>query len=115
MLMRIALSVLLLLHGVAHLVGFLGPWGLLPAPQPGAAPPPPTNELFGGRVSIGDATARGFGVVWLVVGLAFAMVAFGVWRQTPWSRTAYITVVLASLALSIAWWPVARIGVFVNV
>jgi 2-hydroxy-6-oxonona-2,4-dienedioate hydrolase len=112
--MRIALSVLLLLHGAAHLVGFLAPWGLLPAPHPGAAPPPQTNVLLGGRVTIEDTTARGLGVIWLVVGLAFVMVAFGLWRQSPWSRTAYITVVLVSLALSIAWWPVARIGVLVN-
>jgi pimeloyl-ACP methyl ester carboxylesterase len=70
--------------------------------------------LLGGRVTLGDAMARGLGVVWLAIGLAFVIVAFGLWRQTPWSRTAFVAVVLASLALSIAWWPVARIGVFVN-
>lgn len=112
--MRIAISVLLLFHGAAHLVGFLGPWGLLPSPKPGMAAPPQTNLLFGGRVALGEAMARGFGVVWLMVGIAFALVAFGLWRQAPWSRVAYATIVLASLALNIAWWPLARVGVFVN-
>ena len=112
--MRIAISILLLLHGVAHLVGFLGPWGFLPAPRPGMAPPPQTNVLFGGRVALGDTMARALGIAWLVIAIAFAIVAFGLWRQAPWIRVAYATIVLTSLALTIAWWPLSRIGVLVN-
>jgi hypothetical protein len=112
--MRIAISILLLLHGAAHLVGFLGPWGLLPAPKPGMAAPPQTSVLFGGRVALGDTMARALGIAWLVIGIAFAIVAFGFWRQAPWVRVPYATIVLTSLALTIAWWPLSRIGVLVN-
>src|SRR5687768_4679965 len=101
--MRIAFALFLLLHGFAHLVGFLLPWGMLPAPGPGEVPPPNPNVLFGGRLTLGDSAARGLGVFWLIAALAFAIVAYGVWRQTPWSRTALIIVALASLALSVAW------------
>jgi 2-hydroxy-6-oxonona-2,4-dienedioate hydrolase len=110
--MRVALSVFLLLHGVAHLVGFLSPWGLAPAPASAAAPP--SNVLFGGRLTLSDATARGFGLVWLIVAVAFAVVAVGVWRRAPWSWPALAGVSLISLALSAAWWPTARIGVLIN-
>ena len=112
--MRIAFSLLLLFHGAAHFVGFLGPWGLLPKPPAGAAPPTPTNVLFGGRVTLGDAMARSLSIVWLAAGLAFLIVAFGVWRQAPWSRGACVTVLVLSLLLSVVWWPVARIGVVIN-
>jgi len=111
--MRAAFAAFLLLHGIAHLVGFLLPWGLIPAPPPDAAPLPQVNVLFG-RVTLGDTTARWLGVLWLIAALAFAVVAIGVWRQTPWSRPALVGVALVSLALSIAWWPTARLGVLIN-
>jgi len=112
--MRAAFAAFLLLHGIAHLVGFLLPWGLIPAPAPGAAPPPPTNVLFG-RVALSDSTARGLGILWLIAAMAFVVVAIGVGRQAPWSRPALIAVALASLALSTAWWPTAWIGALINV
>ncbi len=112
--MRIAFSLLLFFHGAAHFVGFAGPWGFLPKPPPGAAPPPPTNVLFGGRVTVGEAMARTLSIVWLAAGMAFLVVAFGVWRQAPWSRGACVAVLVSSLLLSMVWWPVARIGVLIN-
>jgi 2-hydroxy-6-oxonona-2,4-dienedioate hydrolase len=113
--MRMAFVLVLVLHGVAHLVGFLSPWGLLPATVPSGAAGSSPNALFGGRVTLGDATARGFGVIWLVAALSFVVVAIGFWRRDPWSLPALVSVTVASLALSTAWWPAARIGVFVNV
>jgi 2-hydroxy-6-oxonona-2,4-dienedioate hydrolase len=113
--MRTAVVFVLILHGIAHLVGFLSPWGLMPAPAPLAATGPSPNILFGGRLTLGDATARGFGVIWLVAALSFVIVAIGFWRREPWSLPALVSVTIASLALSTAWWPAARFGVLVNV
>jgi 2-hydroxy-6-oxonona-2,4-dienedioate hydrolase len=113
--MRIAFVLVLILHGVAHLIGFLGPWGLLPAASPSAVPAPSPNALFGGRLTLGDTAARGFGLIWLVAALSFVIVGIGFWRRDSWSLPALVSVSLASLALSTAWWPAARIGVLVNV
>jgi 2-hydroxy-6-oxonona-2,4-dienedioate hydrolase len=113
--MRIAFVLVLILHGVAHLVGFLSPWGLLPPTSPSSVPTPSPNALFGGRLTLGDTAARGFGVIWLVAALSFVIVAIGFWRRDSWSLPALVSVSLASLALSTAWWPAARIGVLVNV
>jgi 2-hydroxy-6-oxonona-2,4-dienedioate hydrolase len=113
--MRIAIVLALILHGIAHLVGFLSPWGLLPAPAvAGSPPPPPSNSLFGGRLTLGDTTSRGFGVVWLIVGFSFVIVAIAFWRREPWSLVALLSLAVASLVLSKAWLPAARIGVLVN-
>jgi pimeloyl-ACP methyl ester carboxylesterase len=110
--MRIAFASFLLLHGIAHLVGFLTPWHLTPASRESASPA--TTALLGGRVTVSDATARWLGVVWLLGALAFGVVAVGVWRHASWAIPAVIVVAAASLALSVTWWPVARIGAVIN-
>jgi 2-hydroxy-6-oxonona-2,4-dienedioate hydrolase len=112
--MRIAASLFLLVHGIAHLVGFLTPWHLLPAATEGTTPPS-TNMLLGGRLVLGEGAAKGLGIAWLALFLAFAVVAFGVWKQASWSRSGVVAVALVSLLFSLAWWPTARIGVYVNV
>jgi 2-hydroxy-6-oxonona-2,4-dienedioate hydrolase len=109
--MRFAFAIFLALHGFAHLVGFLGPWGVLPA-QNGASNA--VNALFGGRVVLGMTASRGLAFLWLAMGLAFAVVAIGWWQGNPWSLRALIAVAAVSLLLNIAWWPVARVGVFIN-
>jgi 2-hydroxy-6-oxonona-2,4-dienedioate hydrolase len=113
--MRIAFVLVLILHGIAHLVGFLSPWGLLPTTGSSAAQELSSNALFGGRFTLGDTAARGFGVIWLVAALAFVVVAIGFWRADPRAWSALVFVTVGSLALSTAWWPAARIGVLVNV
>src|SRR4029079_17731062 len=112
--MRTLFAGFLLLHGIAHLVGFLSPWGLLPAPAPGAAAAPPTNELFAGRVTLGEGASRELGLLWLLAAFAFAIVAKGVWLKAQWTVPSLITVTLISLVLTLVWWRAARIGAFVD-
>jgi len=108
--MRNALAVLLLLHGFAHLVGFLNPWGLVSHSASGENP----NQLLGGRVVLGIAASRVLSVVWLAMGFAFAAVAYGWWSRASWSLAAAIIILLASLVLTLIWWPTARIGAMIN-
>ena len=110
--MRAFFAVVLLLHAFAHLVGFLVPWRLVPAP-PNA--PPTMNRILGGRFTLTEGAARRLGVVWLIAGLSFAVIAIAWWRQQPWSGEALLLVVLASLVLTAVWWPTARIGLALNV
>jgi hypothetical protein len=107
--MKIVLGVLLLAHGVAHLVGFLVPWRLFEA-----ADLPYGTTIFAGRVDLGPTGIRLLGLVWLVVALAFAVSAVAVWTATPRALSALLPLVLASLALCAAGWPAAKIGVPVN-
>ncbi|HEX7241045.1 MAG TPA: hypothetical protein VF263_12305 [Longimicrobiaceae bacterium] len=107
--MRIALAVLMLLHGVAHLPGFLVPWRLVEA---GALPTGTT--LLAGRVDVGGAGIRAFGVLWLLAAAAFLLAAFGAWTDRTWWVQATAAVALASLLMSVLAWPASRIGVAVN-
>ena len=112
--MRSIIAIFLVLHGAAHMVGFLAPWGVAPRGADGA-PPPALDSLFGGRISLSQSAARGIGIVWLVVALLFAIVSIAWWRHAPWSTSALVGVIVLSLLLSIAWWPAARIGAFINI
>jgi pimeloyl-ACP methyl ester carboxylesterase len=109
--MRALFVAALLLHALAHLVGFLVPWKLVtPRGRPAEA-----MQLFGGRVALGTTGARAFGIVWLLAGLGFAWIVIGWWRGQPWAGAALIAIVLGSLLLTAIWWPTARIGFLLNV
>lgn len=112
--MRIGLALLLLLHGLAHLVGFLTPWGLAPAVRSAPAITP-LRVLFGGRLTLGDDAWRGFGLLWLAVAFGFAVAAVATGLGASWSITAVIGVALISLLMTLAWWPATRAGAAVNV
>ena len=91
--MRIALALLFIVHGIAHLPGFLVPWRL-------AAPAdmPYTTTVLGGAVDLGPVGIRAMSTLWLLA--ALAPLALGV--------------TLFSLVLSILGWPQARIGLALN-
>ena len=107
--MRIAIAVVMMLHGIAHLVGFAVPWRL--APAPGGVYP---RALFDGRLVIGEAGMRAVGVVWLLLALGFLAVGAGaVMARAGWVEAA-IGVALFSLMWCLVGWPEARLGAVMN-
>ena len=107
---RIALGVLMLAHGVAHLPGLLASWRLATFPEI-----PYHTTLLGGRIDVGDGGMRLVGALWLVAALAFGVAALGAFQTRGWWTSAALAAALGSLALCVTEWPAARIGVFVNV
>jgi hypothetical protein len=108
--MRFVLAVLLVAHGVAHLVGFVSSWKLATL-----AGLPYKTTVFSGHVDVGHAGIRVMGVLWLLAALAFQVAAFAVSTETGWAVRFTIAAVIASLILCVVGWPDARIGVAVNV
>jgi hypothetical protein len=106
--MYAALAILLLLHGLAHLVGFFGPWGL-------ANSPVPQGTLLAGRISTGMIGMRIVGLLWLGGSLAFTIAAFGVLRHAPWWPAFTFGAAVASLLLCIVNLPQAKLGIPINV
>ena len=106
--MRFVFVTLLIGHGVAHIVGFVVPWKLMQMPEM-----PYRTTILGGMMDVGDAGIRLMGVLWLLIGLAFAVVAGGV--VAGWSlRTAVFALLALSSAFCVIGWPEARIGLIVN-
>ena len=108
--MRIALAVLMLLHGIAHLPGFIAAWR-----PDGFGEMPYKTTILAGRVDLGDAGIRVIGVVWLLVAIGFVVAAAGTFTGRSWWMVALVGVALVSLGLSAPEWPLARVGVAVNV
>lgn len=106
--MRLAFSVLLIAHGVAHLVGFVVPWRLMAAPEM-----PYGTTILAGTVDIGDSGVRAVGVVWLIAAVAFVLLGSAL--LAGMSVRAWLFAILGlSLALCAVGWPDARIGVAIN-
>ena len=105
--MRIALSVFLVLHGVAHLVGFAGAWRFDPTI-------PAQSSLFG-RIQAGPGAMKAIGIAWLLTGLVFVAAGVGGMTGAPWVAAVVAGAAAASLILSISAMPGARIGVAIDV
>ena len=103
--MRIALSLLFIVHGMAHLPGFLVPWRL-------AAPAgmPYTTRVLGGTADLGPVGIRMVSILWLFAAVAFVVAGAATFLGDAAWRTLAIAATLASLALTILGWPLSRIG-----
>jgi hypothetical protein len=94
----------------AHLPGFIAAWR-----PDGFGEMRYKTTILAGRVDLGDAGIRVLGVVWLLVAIGFVVTAAGTFTSRSWWTVALVGVALASLGLSALEWPLARVGVAVNV
>jgi hypothetical protein len=101
--MRVALAVFLLVHGFAHLVGFLGTWRL-------SAQVPYKTTILGGRLDLGDRGIRVMGLLWLLAALAFGVAAAATIAHPGWWLSFALLVSLGSLLMCLTAWPEAKIG-----
>jgi hypothetical protein len=107
--MRITLAVLMLLHGVAHVPGFLVPWRLMREPDGGSL----STRLLGG-INVGETGLRLLGLGWLLLAVAFVVAAAATWvNRESWPAIASLIAVI-SLVFTILELPESRIGVVVN-
>jgi cytochrome c biogenesis protein ResB len=108
--MRIALALLMIAHGIAHLVGFVVPWRLKELPEV-----PHRTTILQGTVDLGETGVRVYGCAWLVLGVAFAALAAGtLFRATWWYRGSLVAVGVSTLFCVLSW-PETRFGVLANV
>lgn len=107
--MNIALAVLLALHGVAHWAGFVVAWRLTSFEEM-----PYGTTLLAGRIDVGDIGIRVVGVLWLLTGIAFLVIAAGAAWRRPWWPSMALVVTLVSITMSLLGWPDSRIGVYLN-
>ena len=107
--MIVALAVLMLLHGIAHLPGFFSPWQLATL-----AEMPYDTTLLAGRLDVGESATRLLGLVWLATSVLFVVASCGAVLHRGWWAGVAMVAIAASLALCVLEWPAARIGVPVN-
>jgi hypothetical protein len=107
--MRLAFALFLLVHGIAHLPGFVVPWRLAALREM-----PYKTTLLNGAVDAGPVGARLVELLWLLAGLGCVATAVAALRGvTGWPPFA-LGVLALSLVLSVLGWPESRIGVVAN-
>lgn len=107
--MRLVFEVFLLVHAFAHVVVFLAYWNVLKHEEISSK-----TEILEGRFDIGPERARMLGFVWLLVGLAFAIVALRMMMGHEGYFVSLLVITLFSLLLTITGLPDTKIGVLLN-
>lgn len=106
---QVAASVVLALHGLVHLIGFVVPWRI--ATIDGF---PYRSAVLNGSMEIGDLGVRALGVAWLALAIGFVIAAFGVWRGKSWAPLLTAVLAVASLGVSVVGLPEAGAGIAIN-
>jgi hypothetical protein len=106
--MRHILAIGFILHGIAHLVGFAVPWGLVKTA-------PYKTTILAGKIDVHDAGIRIIGLLWLLAALVFAAAGIALLTRQGWWRPATLVAASYSFVLCIVNWPDSRIGAVINV
>jgi hypothetical protein len=105
-----AFAVFLVLHGLAHAIGFTVPWGL-----GGPRGVDYSTLILNGSIDIGDTAVKAMSFLWLAAVFAFGLAGVMVWRGHRWARRTTIAVVVGSLVLCAIRVPGSVIGLVIDV
>ncbi len=107
---RIVVAILLIGHGLVHLLGFVVPWRLASLEEM-----PYKTTLLAGTLDVGATGIRAVGLLWLLAAIGFVAAGVAVLTLHPWWGSITLGVTLFSLALCVLGWPDARFGLLINV
>ena len=106
--LRFVVAAPFLLHGLAHISGFLASWT---ASDAGFSDKP---WIFSSAVTLGSGLGRAFGLLWLVAMIGLVSTALGIVLRQDWWPTLAIAASVVSLVVIVPWWntvpPGARFG-----
>jgi hypothetical protein len=105
---NVAVAIILLVHGIAHLPGCVGRW----RPKENF---PYQTTILGGRIEVGRVGGLVVGGLWLLLAIYFALVAWAAFTGASWWPSGVVQVAFGSLLLCLVDWPEAKIGVAVDV
>ena len=106
--LNVVVAIILLMHGLAHLPGFERPWKL-------SARFPYRTTILAGRLDVGDVGAKVVGVLWLLLVIDFAIVAWAAYVGAAWWPLGALAAASGSLLLCLVDWPEMSIGVVIDV
>ena len=107
--MTITAGIILALHGLVHLMGWVAYW-----PLADIADLPYKTTLFNGTWNLGDGGMRIFSVLWLIVALGFVAAAIGVLTRQPWTAQVLVSATLLSLVITGLDWGIAFLGTAID-
>ena len=102
--------IVLVLHGVIHLMGTAAYMKLVDIQQL-----PYKTTVLGGRWDLGTRGTAVYGALWAVAAIGFIVAAFALLGGWSWWQPVLLGVTLFSLVLTALDWGVANAGVIVNI
>ena len=105
--MNTLVGVLLVLHGIAHSLGFVAAWQL-------SAEVAYKTTIMGGRVDVGDTGIRILGLLWLLIAAAFVFAGILTMLGHPAWLPAALGAATASIVLCATELPDARVGLVLS-
>lgn len=103
-------AVVLALHGLVHLIGFVVPWRV--AQVEGFAY---RTTAFDGAIELGETAALVIGLAWLAIAVGFVVAAVGVWEARAWAVPLVGVLAAASLAVCVLGLPETVAGIVLDV
>jgi cytochrome c biogenesis protein CcdA len=101
--LRVIVAIVIIGHGIGHVVGFLAPWTNSKLGFPEFA----FNQspwLFPGEVLMQSAIGKVFGAIWLLSMVAFFGAALGLLARQEWWSTVAVIASILSLIVVVPWW-----------
>jgi uncharacterized membrane protein YphA (DoxX/SURF4 family) len=109
---RYFLALVLIMHGIGHVMGFLAAW--TPSIEVGFSTAP---SIFWSGVTVESVVGKAFGLLWLVAMVASVGAGFGLLFGHEWWRALAVASAFISLAAIVPWLNTvpagARIGAIV--
>lgn len=109
-LLIVVTAVLVILHGLVHLMGTAAYLKLAQVPQI-----PYKTTVLGGRLDLGAVGTAVYGVLWGVAALGLAAAGIGFLAGSDWARALLLGMTLLSLALTVLDWKVAFAGAVIDI
>lgn len=109
-LLSIAMVVLLGIHGLIHLMGFVAYWPLNEVPELAYK-----MAFLGGRLELGANGTRLYSVLWLLAAIGFVAAGIALLADWQWGMPLLVAVTLLSLVITALDWVPAFRGALINV
>ena len=107
--LKLAVGVFFVVHGLVHLLWFVVPWRITTVDGL-----PYSTSVLAHRIDVGNAGIRVVGLLWLVATLGWVAAGFGLIFLAPWWQGLTIATALFSSALCIVGLPAAKYGLLIN-
>jgi hypothetical protein len=107
--MQDILTILLFVHGIAHLPGVIVPWRIAARRDM-----PYKTTLLSGRIRLSRKGMQFVGLLWFLASLTFFLSGIGLFILSPWWKTLTYIVTIFSIALCILDWPDTRFGIIID-
>ena len=106
----ILLAVLLGIHGLIHLMGFVAYWPLKEIPELAYK-----TVFLNGHLDLGTDGTRLYGVFWLISAIGFVVAAFALFTGQPWAFPMLVVTTLLSVVITALDWNDAFRGTIIDV